>query len=446
MIMNKKLFVILFLIPYFSKGFTQSNKENSRFVTVKNNRFYLNGNPYYYAGVNFWYGCYLGSPGATGNRERLKNELDALHSMGFDNLRVLAASEKSEAVNYLKPAIQSKPGEYDEQLLEGLDYLLAEMAKRNMKGVLFLNNFWGWSGGFFQYLEWVGKGQSRGFSEYKWWDLMEHLQSFYSNAEANIKFRNYITMIINRTNKFTNVRYKDDPTIMSWELANEPRGGEGEYGKDNIEYFYQWIDETASFIHKLDSNHLVTPGSEGMMGTAWQQDFFINAFKSDNIDYIVFHLWPKNWGWFKADEIKKTISTTKQKSIEYINEHIGFARKLNKPVVMEEFGLPRDSEKLVSGSPVSARNDFLECIFKIANDSAASGAPIAGTNIWSWAGEGRNKNLDGKWHAGDEFIGDPPEEPQGLNSIFDTDTSTIIILKNHAEKMNSLCGNGKTKK
>lgn len=436
--MHKRNFIVILLILYFTYGLAQSNKKNTQFVTVKDAILYLNGNPYYFTGVNYWYGCYLGSPGATGNRERLKRELDILSSLEINNLRILAASEGSDMDNSLKPSIQNKPGEYDEQLLEGLDYFLAEMAKRNMKAVLFLNNFWEWSGGFFQYLTWVNNGKLYKYSEYDWWGLMGLLQSYYANNETNKIFKDYIFMIINRTNKFTNTKYKDDPTIMSWELANEPRAGDGTYGKDNIEYFYNWVNETAGFIHKLDSNHLVTSGSEGLMGCAWQNDVFTNAFKTNNIDYIVFHLWPKNWDWFNAKKFKRTLKTTKQKSVEYINEHISFARKLNKPVVMEEFGLPRDIEKLEPASPVTARNNYLVCLYQLIYDSASTGAPIFGTNVWSWAGEGRSKNPEKKWETGDEFIGDPPQEPQGLNSIFDCDTATLIILKNHAVKMKSL--------
>ncbi|HET9475225.1 MAG TPA: beta-mannosidase, partial [Steroidobacteraceae bacterium] len=48
----------------------------SGFVTVKGRHFELDGKPYYFAGTNLWYGMYLGSPGATGDRSRLVKELD----------------------------------------------------------------------------------------------------------------------------------------------------------------------------------------------------------------------------------------------------------------------------------------------------------------------------------------------------------------------------------
>ncbi len=54
----------------------------SGFVTVKGRHFQLDGKPYYFAGANLWYGMYLGSPGKTGDRARLINELDTLAGTG----------------------------------------------------------------------------------------------------------------------------------------------------------------------------------------------------------------------------------------------------------------------------------------------------------------------------------------------------------------------------
>ncbi|WP_165932649.1 hypothetical protein [Flavobacterium cellulosilyticum] len=36
---------------------------------------------------------------------------------------------------------------------------------------------------------------------------------------------------------------------------------------------------------------------------------------------------------------------------------------------------------------------------------------------------------DGKWSAGDPLTTDPPQEPQGLNSVFPTEKSTLKIVK-----------------
>ncbi len=60
---------------------------------------------------------------------------------------------------------------------------------------------------------------------------------------------------------------------------------------------------------------------------------------------------------------------------------------------------------------------------------------MAGTNIWTWGGEGRAAHPDFVWRKGDSFVGDPPQEPQGFNSIFLGDRSTLAIIESHAFKM-----------
>jgi mannan endo-1,4-beta-mannosidase len=116
--------------------------EQSGFVTVNGRHFQLDGKPYYFAGANVWYGMYLGSPGKTGDRARLVRELDQLAAQGITNLRVLAISETSTLKRAVTPAVLLRPGHIDDTLWKGLDFLLAEMARRDMKAVLYLNNFW----------------------------------------------------------------------------------------------------------------------------------------------------------------------------------------------------------------------------------------------------------------------------------------------------------------
>jgi mannan endo-1,4-beta-mannosidase len=126
-----------------------------QFVRVEGTRFVRDGVPYHFVGVNLWYGCNLGALAEGGDRDRLRRELDLLQSLGIDNLRVLGASEGLGQHNTVWPPLQPELGVYDERLLEGLDLLLAEMANRDMLAVVYLNNYWVWSGGMAQYVSWL---------------------------------------------------------------------------------------------------------------------------------------------------------------------------------------------------------------------------------------------------------------------------------------------------
>ena len=50
---------------------------------------------------------------------------------------------------------------------------------------------------------------------------------------------------------------------------------------------------------------------------------------------------------------------------------------------------------------------------------------VAGRQFLGLGGEGR---ADAPKNSAGEFLGDPPCEPQGLNSVFDTDKSTLAII------------------
>lgn len=100
-----------------------------------------------FVGANIWYAAWLGADTPYGDRARLRRELDTLQAMEVTNLRIMASGEEGPLRNSIKPGFRDAGTDYDEALLVGLDFALAEMARRDMRGVLALTNFWEWSGG-----------------------------------------------------------------------------------------------------------------------------------------------------------------------------------------------------------------------------------------------------------------------------------------------------------
>jgi mannan endo-1,4-beta-mannosidase len=426
-----------FLFVFLAGSFSQP------YVKVEDDHFILGREPYYYAGVNMWYAFYLGA--TPEGRIRLMQEFDTLASSGITNIRISGGTEKTALTKAFGKALQLSPGIYDTALLEGLDFTLAEMGKRKMKAVIYLTNFWPWSGGMSQYVSWAtGKtipDPDLGTDWRDWQVFMDFSASFYSSAEANTLFRNHIRMLANRVNTYTGIAYKDDPAIMAWELANEPRPCADVPVKPvNIPAFITWAQQTAVFIHSVDPNHLVTTGTEGKVGCKQDTAIFMQLHRCQGIDYATFHLWAKNWGWFDCNNSGQTLENSKEKAIEYINLHISMAGKLGKPITLEEFGLERDSCHALPGTPVTARDYYLEALLGKVYEDASGGGPMAGTNIWAWGGFGiphpAGKVLD---YPG-AFVGDPLGEMQGLNSIYAGDVSTLRILQEHACKMQMLIG------
>ncbi|HEY1490865.1 MAG TPA: mannanase, partial [Verrucomicrobiae bacterium] len=141
-------------VPTIASGCAHLRGGANDFVRVRNGRFELRGKPHYYVGTNMWFGCYLSDAALPGGRARLVRELNRLQAMGVNNIRLLAGSETSDLVAAISRGITRKPHDLDQDLLAGLDFTLAEMAKRDMRGILFVSNYWQWSGSFSQYVRW----------------------------------------------------------------------------------------------------------------------------------------------------------------------------------------------------------------------------------------------------------------------------------------------------
>jgi len=439
--LNRRLFAGLLVL--LGASVTTSGAEpqsaQSGFVAVQGRHFQLDGKPYYYAGANLWYGMYLGSPGKTGNRARLVKELDQLAAQGITNLRVLAISESSTLKRSVTPAVVLRPNHIDETLWQGLDFLIAEMAKRDMKAVLYLNNFWQWSGGMSQYVAWFnGKPVVDPDVTGNWNEFMDNSAAFYREPEAQAAFLFAVKQLITRKNTVNGRVYNQDPTVMSWQLANEPRPGSDANARPHFEAFIEWVDKTSGYIKALAPKQLVSTGNEGWMGTAGNKELFVRSHRTRNVDYLTFHMWAPNWSWFDPKKAADTYDGAWAKMQEYLNWHIDTANTMARPIVLEEFGINRDEGSYRPIATTVYRDRFYTAIYGLLARRAAAGDSIAGSNFWAWGGVGRTQNADFMWKAGDGFVGDPPQEPQGLYCVFDSDVSTINIISAHARQMSGI--------
>lgn len=429
--MIKRIFSLLLFVSamaVFTSCGRDSNTMEKGFITVEDGRFVRGGQPYYYVGTNFWYGAILGSEGTGGNRQRLCRELDNMKAMGIDNLRILVGSDGERGVKTkVEPTLQIEPGVYNDTILAGLDYLLMEMGKRDMVAVLYLNNAWEWSGGYGFYLYHAGDGVAPkpdvdGYPAY-----MEWMAKYATSEKAHQLFYNYVRDILGRTNRYTNVKYTEDPTIMSWQIGNEPRA----FSREALEPFAKWLAEASALIKSLDKNHLISIGSEGAWGCEGDYEVYTKICSDENIDYCNIHLWPYNWGWAKPDSLVEHLGISCANTEEYINKHLAICDSIDKPLVMEEFGYPRDGFKYTKDIPTTGRDGYYKYVFSLVAKNAKEGGHFAGCNFWGWGGDA--EPCHEQWEPGDDYCGDPAQEAQGLNSVFSTDTTTLAIVKQAVE-------------
>ncbi len=204
----------------------------------------------------------------------------------------------------------------------------------------------------------------------------------------------------------------------------------------------------------------------------------------------------QNWGTYapgydEASFVNSTIPFAQA----YMTASIAQAAYLNKPVVMEEFGFPRDLGSLSAEASVSRRDIYYSAVFDVLLASASTQGALAGVNFWAYGGEGRPaaRGVPGTpsqlctgarigngsaaplsftgaqpdwgacftaqdarpracgadtwwatraaWPAGayygqDVWMGDPPHESQNWYSVLNTDT-TMGVIATYAKQMNA---------
>ena len=395
--------------------------------------FARDGLSYRPVGANMWYAAWLGADALFGDRDRLGRELDRLKALGLNNLRIMASGEEGPLRNAIRPGFTHADGRPNPALFDGLDYAMAEIARRGMTAVLVLSNFWEWSGGL-QTLLWRATGRyvDMGDPAHPWPAFADATAAFYANPAARALYAEHLDRVVTRTNALTGRAYAEDPAIFAWQLANEPRpGGSDAAIARNSDAYHDWIDATAARIRALDPNHMLSLGQEGTQATNGSEEIVLRSHRA--IDYLTAHIWPLNWGWARGDDLAGTWPTVEANTRSYIAVHERLAATLGVPLAIEEFGFPRDHESHDPATSTVFRERFYREIYDAVERSWSAGGSLAGSNFWAWNGEARAAHADFRFRDGDRsYMGDPPHEPQGWYGNFATDRAMLALIRNHA--------------
>lgn len=319
--------------------------DDPEFVQAHGERLVLDGRTYEFAGTNQYY---LGYKSQT----MVDAMLDDAATAGFDVVRTWGFrdyqnpdgsgsvhSGGNEGVWYQawdpqagRPVVNGGPDG-----LERLDYVVAAAGERGLRLVIPFTNNWADFGGIDQYVRWAGGST--------------HAE-FYTDAEIRGWYRAWVSTLLNRVNTVTGVAYKDDPTIMAWELGNEPRCvGSGVYprGECDVDTITTWAAEMSAHVKSIDDRHLLSVGDEGFFCRAPEDWVLAEKYGASeygpgmgedcgdgvdtvalaslpDVDVMSMHLYPDHWktsaGWGEG----------------WIIEHAREAAAIAKPVYLGEFG------------------------------------------------------------------------------------------------------------
>ncbi len=306
-------------------GFVSVDKTTAKFM--------LGGQPFYFAASNAYYLQTYEKLDPVG----VVN--DVLNAFVSNNITVVRTDGFHDGTDcgYFTgdPVIQTAPGVYDETALQYLDRVVKKAKDRNIKLIVTLTNYWKELGGICQYNKWAGFGPGGANP------TNAEANQFYTNTTTKTMFKNYISMLLNRINTQTGIAYKNEPTIMAWELINEGRNPV-DTGSGLV--LRNWYQEIAQFIKGIDQNHLVDTGEEGFdentpsqYSTGYTNTFVLRAGEGTSyilntqipeIDFGNAHLYPLLFG----------LSNAINDGNLFIKDHNTIAKTYGKPFFLGEYG------------------------------------------------------------------------------------------------------------
>jgi len=273
-------------------------------IGARNGHFDDNGSRFKIVGANNYYAAF-----ATHAMRRAV--LDAAKQMGLDVLRCPAFLDATWRGVYFQswnPTTNCLEVNTRENGLQRLDHLIADAEQAGIRLILPLVNHWPDFGGMDRYVEWF-QATSR--------------HAFYTEPAIRGAYRFYLEQVLTRTNTVTGRPYKDEPSILAWELANEPRCNTAGGGA----LLLKWVRDMSRWIKQNDPNHLLGVGDEGFFG---KHGVDCEAFlKVADIDFGTFHLYPQAWK--QRDPLSF--------GLRWIEQHLAAGRSAGKPMLLEEYGI-----------------------------------------------------------------------------------------------------------
>lgn len=340
---------------------------------------WASGRPFVVHGFNTYWLMYFAADPAT--RAAVTAALADAARSGLNVCRTWAFNDGGHR------ALQLKPFSYDEEVFQALDFVISEARNHRMRLILALCNNWEDYGGKAQYVRW---GNEAGL------DLTSDDDAFFSHATIKSYYKAFVKAVLTRKNTITNVAYMDDPTILAWELINEPRCHSDPSG-DTLQ---AWIEEMTSYVKDIDPVHLLEIGVEGFYGPSTPEllhvnpDAYSGTIGTDfirnhhalGIDLASVHIYSDNWLTHSEEDSHLHFVKT------WMQQHIDDAANLlGMPILIGEFGVSLKDGKFDH----KFREAFMDTVYNIFLRSWKTGVIGGGCIVWQLFPESADHMDDG---------------------------------------------------
>jgi hypothetical protein len=213
------------------------------FVIRSGPRLTLGGRPFRFGGANIeWLGVAgYGPADPAGPHFPSDYEVDdAMATARELGATVVRSQTMGDSVG-CTACIEPDLGEFNEAAFERIDYALASARAHGIKIIPTIVGDDALEGGSgCVYLRWRGISQPN--------CSLINMAPFWSDPAVIRDVEAHIAALLDHVNVYTHVAYKDDPTILGWDLMN---GGGSPVA---------WTREIATYIRGIDSRHLILSG------------------------------------------------------------------------------------------------------------------------------------------------------------------------------------------
>ena len=313
--------LVFALLCVSAAAYAADNPSATSFVRISGTNFMVDDRQFFVVGVNNHYLTYS-------SRNEVTRVLDDAVAMGANVVRIFLqpvigsldgsmatvwnwksagdASDlavKGSYLLYWDPRAGGMAINDGPNGMQKVDFVVAEASRRRLRLVIGFLDFWSYTGGAQQMRAWYGSQDKSGF--------------FFRDPRTKRDYRSWVSHVVQRVNPLTGLAYRDDPTIMAWELMNE-----GNAEPETLRL--AWTAEMSAYVKSLDPNHLVSSGHANVEAK-------LSDLTIPTLDFGTWHGYPLFY--------KLTVSQFNDK----ITEFCQLAARAKKPVLLEEFGYARSN-------------------------------------------------------------------------------------------------------